>query len=73
MSNPNPCREGTYGLVGTYTMGQFDNLPGVFYLAKLHRCQENVMLTYDEYTQYLALWNELNENDQRICIENARK
>jgi hypothetical protein len=54
-------------------MGQFDNLPGVFYLAKLHRCQENVMLTYDEYTQYLALWNELNENDQRICIENARK
>ena len=54
-------------------MGNFDNLPGVFYLAKLHQCQDKVLLTYDEYIRYLAIWNELNEKDQKMCLENARK
>lgn len=54
-------------------MGDFDNLPGVFYLAKVDRGQDRVMITYEEYKVYLAIWNALTEDEQMECLENAKK
>ena len=54
-------------------MGQFDDLPGVFYLAKLHRNSAQVSLTYEEYQRYLRVWEEMTPNEQVQCLVNARK
>lgn len=52
-------------------MGQFDCLPGVFELAR-SQSNKNV-LTYEEYTRYLMIWNELSKDDQMALAEKARK
>jgi len=52
-------------------MGQFDCLPGVFELARIQSNKR--VLTYEEYTRYLSIWNELSEEDQMDLSEKALK
>lgn len=54
-------------------MGDFDDLPGVFYLAKVHRNCDTVLLTFDEYKVYLDIWNQLSESQQALCLKNSKQ
>lgn len=55
-------------------MGQFDSLPGVFELARIHRGQkEKVNLTYEEYVEYLSIWNDLPNNAQILLMKRVLK
>lgn len=53
-------------------MGQFDSLPGVFELARMYQGNANVVLTYDEYIKYLAIWRDLPESAQQLCMTQAK-
>ncbi len=55
-------------------MGQFDNLPGVFELARVYRKTEGdgVHLTYDEYIRFLSIWNDLPDRVQNEYMNKAR-
>lgn len=54
-------------------MGQFENLPGVFELARMHAKSDQVTLTYEEYIRYLRLWEELSPERQQMCMMSARQ
>lgn len=41
-------------------MGSFDELPCVFHLANV--LHNKTRLTYDEYNEYLKIWNEMTED-----------
>lgn len=45
-------------------MGQFDDLPYVFRLARLHTGKST--LTYDEYVVYLGIWRDMSEYTQGV-------
>ena len=38
-------------------MPVFDNIRGVFFLAKMLEQNPNIQLTFDEYQKYLNIWN----------------
>lgn len=53
-------------------MGQFDNLREVFEFARIHRKQDGkIKLTYEEYLEYLEMWNELSNQNQMNSLKNA--
>ncbi len=57
--------------MGIASMGQFENLPGVFELARMS--DQKSTLTYEEYIRYLRIWEELSPERQQMCMMNARQ
>ena len=40
-----------------HVMPVFENIRGVFFLAKMLEQNPNIQLTFDEYQKYLNIWN----------------
>ena len=60
--------------VGVKAMGQFDCLPGVFELARIHRgVHGKVCLKYEEYLAYLSIWNDLPNSAQILLMKKVLK
>jgi hypothetical protein len=60
--------------VGSKAMGQFDCLTGVFELARIHRgVKDRVTLKYDEYLEYLSIWNDLPNSAQILLMKKVLK
>ena len=50
-------------------MSRFENIPYVFELARIHRECEKITLTYDEYSIYSKIYEELPESGKRIVFQ----
>lgn len=44
----------------------FDNIKGVFFLAKILEQDPDVQLTFDSYMKYLSLWNDLDDTTKEL-------
>ena len=53
-------------------MSRFENIPYVFELARIHRECEKITLTYDEYSKYSKIYEELPESGKLIIIHKVK-
>ena len=49
-----------------------ENIPYVFELARIQQKCENITLTYDEYSKYSKIYEELPESEKCIVISKVK-
>lgn len=54
-------------------MANFENIPYVFELARIHRKCENITLTYDEYSEYSKIYEDMPESGKLIVFQKVKE